>query len=97
MAYHGGSVDGVGYVLGDGVAGVDLDDCRDPETGTIEPWAAQIITDINSYTEVSPSGTGVKIFARFSLPPAGRRKGLIELETGGLTPSPPSHAGRMAR
>src|SRR5579862_6070958 len=30
--YQSGSVDGIGIVLGDGLAGVDLDDCRDPET-----------------------------------------------------------------
>ena len=48
---------GDGYALG----GLDLDDCRS-EDGTIEPWAAEAIERFGSYTEVSPSGTGVKIF-----------------------------------
>src|SRR3954454_13457781 len=39
------------------VAGTDLDGCRDPATGEIEPWALDVIRDLNSYTEVSPSGT----------------------------------------
>lgn len=62
--YHG-----VGIVLGDGFGGVDLDACRDPETGTILPWATKVIGDFRSYTEISPSGTGVKILA-FGAPAA---------------------------
>lgn len=59
---------GVGVALGrldDGrwLAGVDLDNCRDPETGAIEPWATPIVQKMASYTEVSPSGCGLKIFA----------------------------------
>lgn len=60
-------LNGPGFELGSVLngptfAGVDIDDCRDPLTGRIEPWAKDIIASFNSYTEVSPSGTGVKIF-----------------------------------
>jgi hypothetical protein len=44
------------------IVGIDLDGCRDPDTGEIEAWASEIILELNSYTEVSPSGTGVKIY-----------------------------------
>jgi hypothetical protein len=55
---------GVGIMLtGDGLGGIDLDHCRDPVTGAVDPWAAEIIADFGSYAEVSPSGTGVKILA----------------------------------
>ncbi len=54
---------GVGIVLGDGLGGVDLDGCRDPETGELAPWATGIVEAFNTYTEVSPSGTGLKLFA----------------------------------
>jgi primase-polymerase (primpol)-like protein len=54
--------DGVGFVLGDGVVGIDLDDCRDPVTGEITPEAQEIVRRLHSYTEVSPSGTGLHIF-----------------------------------
>jgi putative DNA primase/helicase len=64
---------GIGFALGEGWAGVDLDRCRDPHTGTLEPWAIAIIGEVDSYTEISPSGTGVKIFVRGQLP-EGRRK-----------------------
>ena len=54
---------GVGIVLGDGLGGVDLDGCRDRETGEIAPWARKIIERFNTYTEISPSGTGFKLLA----------------------------------
>ena len=61
---------------------VDLDHCRDPQTGEIEPWALVIITRMNSYTETSPSRTGVHIFCRTQRPPEGRcRKGHVEIYT----------------
>jgi putative DNA primase/helicase len=58
---------GVGIVLNRGsgtvrVIGIDLDNCRDPATGEIAPWALEIVRRFDSYTEISPSGTGVKIF-----------------------------------
>jgi predicted P-loop ATPase len=63
-----GAGGGVGFMLGemDGTwtFGVDLDACRDPATGIIEPWAQKVIDRFDSYAEVSPSGTGVKVFAQ---------------------------------
>ena len=55
---------GVGFVMSNspGVTGVDLDKCRDPKTGEIAPWAAEVIAKLDSYTEVSPSGTGLRVF-----------------------------------
>ena len=49
------------------------------ETGEIKPWARQIIIGLNSYTEVSPSGTGLHIFVRGHLPDKGQKRGPIEL------------------
>jgi predicted P-loop ATPase len=71
-------VDGVsqpGLMLGrleDGrwLAGFDLDLCRSPVTGAIEPWAQPIIRRLGTYGEVSPSLTGVKLIGvATSLPP----------------------------
>lgn len=56
-------LDGVGIELGDGLGGIDLDGCREPETGALAPWAGRIVDSFRSYAEVSPSGTGVKILA----------------------------------
>lgn len=54
---------GIGFVFSDTdpYCGVDLDECLDPETGQLDPWAAEVVKTLDSYTEVSPSGRGVKI------------------------------------
>ncbi|CAA2104966.1 hypothetical protein MBUL_02959 [Methylobacterium bullatum] len=61
-----GEQGGIGIQLGeyDGLAigGVDLDSCRNADTGVIETWAAEIIRRFDSYTEISPSNIGAKIF-----------------------------------
>ena len=57
---------GIGFVFfdADEFVGIDLDNCRDPETGRIEEWAQRIIRRVGSYAEISPSGRGVKIIAK---------------------------------
>lgn len=54
--------------LGDGrhLCGLDLDTCRDVNTGAVEDWAQKLIDRLNTYTEVSPSGTGVKLFCLYA-------------------------------
>lgn len=57
----------VGMVLGTRfrdyrLLGIDLDGCRDSEFSTITPWARKLIHRFATYTEISPSGTGVKLF-----------------------------------
>jgi len=55
---------GVGYVITDhdGLTGVDLDDVVDKATGTIEPWAAELLALAETYAEISPSGTGLRLW-----------------------------------
>lgn len=58
-AFEGGGFDGVGFVLGGGWAGVDLDGSYDHGTGeVVGGWPDRLAAA--TYTEVSPSGTGVK-------------------------------------
>jgi len=57
---------GIGIVLGEldddtMLTGVDLDSCR-REDGTFESWAQAIIERFRTYTEISPSGNGAKLF-----------------------------------
>ena len=61
---------GLGFVFakGDGLVGIDLDDCRDPATGAIAPWAAELLALVPSYSEVSPSGRGLKVWLRGPAP-----------------------------
>lgn len=76
-------IEGLGPVLGDlgdgrHLVGVDLDNGIDPETGEARPWAQEVIDGIGSYTEISPSGTGYKIFALVDqLPPMPSKKLVI--------------------
>ena len=62
-AYQRGGFDGIAYVFSadDPFTGVDIDDCRDPETGEISAAARTIIATLDTYCEVSPSSSGVKL------------------------------------
>jgi len=73
--------DGVGFVFTDDdpIVGVDLDDCRDPETGDVDDAALDIIERLDSYTEVSPSGTGYHVLITGELPDGRNRRGSVEL------------------
>jgi Primase C terminal 2 (PriCT-2) len=55
--------DGAGYVLSGDAEHVflDLDNCRDPVTGEIAPWAMRLLEECGSYAEVTPSGRGLRI------------------------------------
>jgi len=78
-ALQTGRYNGVGFVFssGDPYAGIDLDGCRDPETGELEAWAAEIIRDLDGYVEVSPSGKGVHIIVCGKAP--NKRRGRVEV------------------
>lgn len=76
-------LDGLAFRIAPPFVGVDLDHCIDRETGTVAPWAAAIVALLGSYTEKSPSGTGLHIIARGALPPGRRRKGPVEMYDGG--------------
>ncbi len=73
-----GRWDGIGFVFssGDPFAGVDLDKCRDPETGELEEWAAKVVKHLGGYAEASPSGTGVHVIIRGKAP--NRKRGKVE-------------------
>lgn len=72
---------GIGIALGNGLAGIDLDKCRDPRTGAIAAWAVMLIRTFATYSEISPSGTGVKMFFFADLE-QGRRRGPLEVYGG---------------
>src|SRR5262249_56187652 len=60
-AYRRGGLDGVGLVLhrdreadGPGLVGIDLDHCRDRDTGVIAPWALAVIQGPDNQPGGSP-------------------------------------------
>ncbi|MDZ4779593.1 MAG: phage/plasmid primase, P4 family [Planctomycetia bacterium] len=77
---------GIGFEFSadDEYAGIDLDKCRDADTGELHPTALQILATIKSYAEISPSGTGVKLIVKGKLPEGIKHKAAvdgIEIET----------------
>ena len=58
---------GVGFVFSedDNLVGIDLDDCYDADLSCFTNAAMQqLAQSVSGYMEISPSGTGVKIFTR---------------------------------
>ena len=59
---------GIGFITTNGVEtprgyliALDYDNCRDPETGRLSPWAREALAAFgNSFTEASPSGFGLR-------------------------------------
>ena len=74
---------GVGFVLAPPYVGVDLDGCRNPESGELAPWARKIVDRLDAYTEISPSGTGLHILLRARVPNGARKKRTLEGMAGG--------------
>lgn len=76
------SYSGVGYVfsIDDPYTGIDLDDCIENEQ--VAPWAEEIVLSLKSYSEVSPSGKGIKIWVEGKVPSAVKTK-QIEIYSSG--------------
>lgn len=74
---EGGRFDGVGFVFdgSDGLIGIDLDECIDPIDG-YSAMAADLLDSVPGYAEVSPSGTGIKMWTRVS-----QRRASFQCET----------------
>lgn len=62
--------DGIGFMFSehDQVCGVDIDNCIDPDTGEVAQRAEEIVDALDTYTEISPSGTGLKAWCFGSKP-----------------------------
>jgi putative DNA primase/helicase len=75
--YRGG---GIGFVFtaDDPFTGVDLDHSIDTN-GVIAPWAQDIITRLDSYTQRSCSGTGLHVIVKSTLPPGRRQDGNLQM------------------
>lgn len=86
-ALRGAGSLGFVFAADDGLFGVDLDGCIGSD-GEIVEWADQIINSFATYAEVSPSGTGVKLYGRGALPAVSRHKVQVnELNVAGKMPA----------
>jgi AAA domain len=78
-----GDADGISYILteDDPFAAIDLDHCRDVTTCSIDVWAQNFLdTGRFSYSEVTPSGTGCRIWGLANGPAVHKK---FSLDIGG--------------
>lgn len=83
-AYETGGYTGVGVLLtGNGIVGFDIDDYEQTfaSNPSVQAWVFEAITDQDNpaYAELSPSGTGLRLFIRGKLPDTGRKAGSLEV------------------
>lgn len=75
--------DGLGFFLGDGYVGIDLDDVADDVyayfTDNKDSVASDFLKNIDTYAEVSPSGRGIHFIGKGKLEGTRRRSGNIEI------------------
>lgn len=77
---------GIGFMLGDGIFGVDLDNHPNPATGELElskeefnKLANEFIQGLDSYSEKSWSGNGIHIICSGKLPGLRRKTTCVEM------------------
>lgn len=81
--------DGIGFILGNGIFGIDLDNHPDAngnlpmQEDEFQELINEFVTNLDSYSERSQSGLGVHIICQGQLPKGGRRKGSVEMYDNG--------------
>ena len=58
-----GNFDGIGVGVFDNISAFDIDHCIDGQ-GNLSQMATYIINTLQCYTEISPSGSGIRVFFR---------------------------------
>ena len=85
---NGSGADGVGFVVSmadETLIGIDIDGIRDPLLGNVAEHgqaAWELAQKLNTYTEFSPSGEGLRMFVRSRLP-RGFTSDHVEVYVGG--------------
>jgi putative DNA primase/helicase len=73
---HVDKFDGIGFcLLNSGFGAFDIDKCR---SSAIHPWANDLVTRVGSYTEISPSGTGLRIIGYSTIQKKGRKQPVVD-------------------
>jgi|GEM_PF-2855340 len=71
-----GQYEGINYAFGyDEIIGIDLDGIRNPDSGELDEAAAEVVRlfkKAGAYIEVSPSGKGLRIICKGTLPRFGK-------------------------
>ena len=80
-AYETGKFDGIGFTFTKeiGFAGIDIDDIEDLDN--LKKEANHIVQTLNSYTEITPSGKGLRVIAKGNIPECYMNKNVkLDLE-----------------
>ncbi len=98
--------DGIGFMLKPDVISLvafDLDHCL--VDGQLSPVASEIVNELSTYCEITPSGGGLRLFALGSLPPGRRKNTKLQIEcydrgrfltvTGNHLPGTPETINRL--
>ena len=87
--------DGIGFVLTQetGIVGLGFEQCRCPAFDGVAPWANSLDTvlpeiadhlrRLNTYTEISPSGKGIRSFLKSTMPVDSKCNGSIKAYQSG--------------
>ena len=59
---HIGKYDGIGIAITGDMAAIDIDHCI--EDGKLSDMAEEIVSKVNTYTEIRPSGTGIRLIGK---------------------------------
>lgn len=59
---HMDKYDGLGIAITGDMAAIDIDHCI--EDGVLSDMASEIVEKVNTYTEISPSGTGIRLIGK---------------------------------
>lgn len=73
---------GLGFILAPPFVGIDLDHCRDAATGELSTLGVSVLSNLDTYAEVSVSGTGVKAIAYGEKPGKRCKKHGLEIYSG---------------
>lgn len=76
--YQQGGYEGPGFEFSasDPYVGIDLDGCYDYENKRCSEWAGDILRRLDSYAELSPSQTGIKVWVKGEWPYGGKQKAI---------------------
>lgn len=78
-AYHSGGFDGIGIVCANRLCGFDIDRCIDPDERW-RAWAVDIVCGLDSYSEYTPSGAGIRVLFFGRLPDGWRKNAELGIE-----------------
>lgn len=87
-SYVNNNADGIGFFFKEPYVGIDLDDIEDAvhrfkKNDHTDNIVSEFYEAFKSYTELSPSGTGIHIIVKGKIPGERRRKGNIEMYENG--------------